>query len=350
MELPTASGQYWVEYDIRPYSQALKNVDRPQQAIIDWIIRETGSDVWFNEPMGILSADRSTLRVYHNKGMHQVVGQIYERFVNGNHEPQVFGLRMISIANPNWRSKAIPLMRSTESKTPGVQAWLLSKENAAIVGAQLRQRQDAREIHSVDLTMVHGQSQVLEQLRSRTYLKEYIPNTVSQWPPLTPKYGEILEGYRMVVSPLLSLDGRTIDVLLKCDIDQVERLNPVGIDSQMAGANLQIEVPQVVSWRLHERFQWPTDQVLVLSCGVVAAPTGTVQNTLLGGSGPAFINRIMPANMAGQRNDALLVLEYKGSSATRLNPGASAEPPTAGIAPPVKSLGSSPPSLTRGRY
>ena len=45
MELPAAQGQHWVEYDIRPYTQNLKNVERPQQIILDWILRETGTDV-----------------------------------------------------------------------------------------------------------------------------------------------------------------------------------------------------------------------------------------------------------------------------------------------------------------
>jgi hypothetical protein len=352
IDLPNSSGQYWVEYDIRPYTQNLKSVDRPQQAIIDWIVRETGSDLWFNEPMGILTADRSTLRVYHNAGMQQVVAQIYERFVNGSHEPQVFGLRLISIGNPNWRSKALPLMRSTDSKTPGLQAWLMTKENAAIFGAQLRQRQDAREIHSVELNMIHGQSQVLEQLRSRTYLKEYVPNTMAPWPPLNPKYGEIQEGYRMVFSPLLSLDGRGIDTMIKCDIDQVERLTPVSLDAPTPNTNLQVEVPQLVSWRLHERFRWPTDNVLVLSCGIVAAPTGSVQNTLFGGGGTNLfgINRLVPASMAGQRSDALLVIEYKGSGSNQLVPPSGVASPVAGGAANVPNLGSNPASVSRGRY
>jgi hypothetical protein len=343
MELPNSSGQYWVEYDIRPYTQNLKTIDRPQQAIIDWIIRETGSDVWFHEPVGILTADRSTLRVYHTAGMHQVVAQVYERFVNGTHEPQVFSLRMISIGNPNWRSKALPLMRSAEAKTPGLQAWLLSKENAAILGAQLRQRQDAKEIQSVDLTMIHGQTQTLEQLRPRNFLKEYVPNTVTPWPPLNPKYDNIQEGYRMVFSPLLSLDGRSMDVMLKCEIDQVERFLSVPIDTPTAGTSLQIQVPQLVSWRLQERFRWPTDQILVLSCGVVAAPTGTPQNTLFGGGAPGFlgVDRLIPASMAGQRNDALLVIEYKGSSTNQLIPSAAAAKSAAGVGGA---------SVSRGRY
>ncbi|MFM8572607.1 MAG: hypothetical protein ACKOAU_13525 [Pirellula sp.] len=172
LELPNDAGQYWVEYDLRPYTQALKNVDRPQQAVIDWIVRETGSELWFQEPVGVLTADRTTLRVYHNAGMQKVVAQVYERFVNGINEPQIFNLRLITIGNPNWRSKALPLMRSAAARSPGVSAWLMPKENGAIVMAQLRQRQDVREVQSVDLKMVQGQTQVVEQMRPRNYLRE----------------------------------------------------------------------------------------------------------------------------------------------------------------------------------
>jgi len=355
LELPNTSGQYWVEYDIRPYAQALKNVDRPQQAIIDWILRETGSDVWFNEPMGILSADRSTLRVYHNAGMHQVVAQIYERFVNGNNDPHVYGLRLISISNPNWRSKAVPLMISTSTKTPGAQAWLMSKENAAIFFSQLRQRQDAREIQAADLNMVHGQSQTLEQLRSRNYLKEYIPNASAPWPPMTPSYGEIQEGYRMVFSPLLSLDGRSMDLMLKCDIDQVEKLNTVPISTPNPAVNLQVEVPQFVSWRMNERFRWSTDQVLVLSCGIVAAPTANLENTLLTGGAPNLfgLNRVLP-NLSSQRNDALLIVEYKGSANSQLNAPVAVRPNSAPIpsanGPAVPATANGSLGVSRGRY
>jgi hypothetical protein len=350
-DLPNASGQYWVEYDLRPYAQALKNVDRPQQAVLDWILKETGNDIWFNEPMGVLTADRTTLRVYHNAGMQKVVAQVYERFVNGNNEPHVFGLRLISISNPNWRSKAIPLMASIPTKTPGTQAWVMSKENAAIFFSQMRQRQDAREIQSVDLNMVQGQTQVLEQLRSRNYLREYTPNVTSPWPPLTPSYGEIQEGYRLSFSPLMSLDGKTMDVMLKCDIDQVERLNAVPIDTSTPGVTLQVEVPQFVSWRMQERFRWATDQVLVLSCGVVATPANTVENTLLTGGLPNVfgLNRVLP-NLSSQRNDALLIVEFRGSSNSQLN-GPMMNRPTLGPSPNTNAAAlPSTSGVSRGRY
>ena len=61
--LPSDGGQIWREYDISPYTSRAKNQDKPEQAVIDWILRETGTDVWFSEPLGILSAGRKTLRV-----------------------------------------------------------------------------------------------------------------------------------------------------------------------------------------------------------------------------------------------------------------------------------------------
>lgn len=342
LELPRDAGQYWVEYDLKPYTMALKGVDRPQQAVIDWIIRETGSDLWFQEPVGVLTADRSTLRVYHNAGMQKVVAQVYERFVNGINEPQVYSLRLITIGNPNWRSKALPLMRSAAARSPGVSAWLMPKENGAIVMAQLRQRQDVRELQSVDLRLVQGQTQVIEQMRPRNYLREYAPNTTSAWPPLTPTYGEIQEGYRMVFSPLLSLDGSTMDMMLKCQVDQVEKMNAVPLEVPGAGGAYQVEVPQMITWQMAERFKWPTDHVLILSCGVIAPPVVNAQSTLLtGGAGGLFgINRILP-DLSFQKQDAILVVEYRGSASTQLVPG--------GIAAGGIAAGGSPASgLTNG--
>jgi len=353
MELPTTNGQLWVEYDIRPYTQNLKNVERPQQVVIDWIIRETGTDVWFNEPMGILNADRSTLRVYHNADMQKKVAQVYEKFVNGLTEPQVYGLRLITVGNPNWRTKLTGLMRSVPVETPGVQAWLMPKENAAIFTAQLRTRSDVREVQAVDISMVNGQSQSLEQLRSRNYLREYQSNKTSAWPPYTPVSDEIQEGYKLQVSPLMSLDGRTVDLVLKCEIDQVERLNNVAIDLQIPMSqpqSVKIDVPQVVSWRLHERFRWPSDQVLLLSCGVVAAPVGQVNNTLLSGNPPTLfgLNRILPSP-SGQRTDALFLIEYRGPASTQLNPTLSTPTGPAASANSA-SANSASANVSRGRY
>src|SRR5690606_27871759 len=51
------------------------------------------------------------------------------------------------------------------SQSPGVQAYLVSKENSALLLAMLRGRTDFQELSAVDMVVYNGQSQVLEQIR-----------------------------------------------------------------------------------------------------------------------------------------------------------------------------------------
>src|SRR5262249_32738145 len=76
-------------------------------------------------------------------------------------------------------------------------------------------------------------------------------------------------------SPLLSADSRMVDAVLKCHIDQVEALRPVMVDVPVGlGINqtVKLDVPQMSQFRLHERFRWPVDQVLLVSLGLVPSP------------------------------------------------------------------------------
>lgn len=325
-KLPSDAGQVWQEYDLRPYTKQLSSIDRPHQAVVDWVLRETGSDAWFTDPFGFINADHDTLRVYHNREMQKVVQGVHERFVNGTSEPQLYGLRIVSVGNPNWRTRAHGLMRSVQAQSPGVQAYLLSKENSALLMSLLRGRSDFKEISATDMSVYNGQSQMLEQIRGRNFVQDLQPAPGS-WPPYMPVTGEIKEGYRLQLSPLLSLDKSSVDLVMKCNIDQVERLAKVNLELPMQSGQAysgQINVPQVASWRLHERFRWPSDQVLLLSCGVVAAPQGTsgppAAGSLLGqGSSMLGLDRMLSST--GERAEALLMIEYRGDANDRLPAG-----------------------------
>jgi len=362
LTLPSDAGQYWMEYDLRPYTSRLKNVDRPQQALLDWILRDTGTDVWFNEPAGVLTADRSTLRVYHNEGMQKTVQQVYEKFVNGTSEPQTFALRIIMIGSPAWRQRAMGWMKPVEVQAPGVSAWLLTKENSALLGALIRSRNDVVETALPQITLFNGQSSNIEQLRSRNYVREYTRQE-QPYPVYIPVSDEIQEGYKLQFSPLLSTDMRAMDVSLKCSIDQVERLNNVTIDLPAANGTMttaQINVPQLVSWRMHERFRWPTDQVLMLSCGVIAAPNNNsaAPNSLFGSPAMAASNGILGLgkllpNAAGTRSDALLVMEYIGPAAANLTASPtnqSANIGSVGVPAPIATNPNTSSPISRGRY
>ncbi len=329
--LPNADGQTWVEYDLRPYTSRIEQVDRPEQAIVDWILRETGTEIWFNEPLGFMSASRDTLRVYHVPEVQRRVQAIVERFVSSKAESYVLGVRLMTVGSPNWRAKALPLMRAVPVQSPGVDAWLLSKENAALLVAQLRKRSDYAEHGSPNLVISNGQSHTLERRQARSYLRS-IRVRENGWPLYQAEPATLSEGYSLLLSPLVAVDGQFLDAAVKCHIDQLERFIPVAVDVPSAigtTQRLQVEVPQLSSWRLHERFRWPTDEVLLLSCGVIAAPTPDVA---VG----------MPLNFssAPPRADALLLLDCKGKASQTLVGGSA----------PAAETARGTTDISRGRY
>jgi hypothetical protein len=273
--LPNDGGQVWREYDITPYTLRVTSTNRPEQAIVDWVLRETGYDAWHSDPLGILCANGRTLRVYHTPQMQEQVSEIVDRFVNPQTQDQAFGVRLITIGSPNWRAKMQQVLRPVPVQSQGVQAWLLSKEDAAMMTAELQKRTDFREHSSPHLLVQNGQATVISATRPRTYIKEVLLKP-EVWPGFQPNMGQIDEGFSVEFKPLLSLDGKMIDAVVKCNIDQVEKLSTVMLDVPTPAAPRQrteIQVPQVDSVRFAEKFHWPTDMVLVIGFGIVPTPT-----------------------------------------------------------------------------
>ena len=313
-QLSNTAGQEHRIYDLRPYTDALKNYDRPERAIVDWILRETGSELWFSEPFGFMNVNRDQLSVYHTPEMQRLVQGVVERFVEGEKDPQLLSMRIVRVSSPTWRNAAYPLMQHVNVESPGVQAWLLSKENAALVMNQLRQRPDAEQRQEMNMAVHNGQTGKVIDIRGRNYIRSYRPSQ-SGWPPYEPDTGELHEGYKLSISPLLSKDSRVIDCVIEADIDQVDKLNPVDLELPVQGGQSyrgRIEVPQLVSWRLKERFRWPSDMVLLLSCGVVAHPEGQGNISI-----PLLNLDALTGNTSG-RADALLFVQFRGRASESL--------------------------------
>jgi ferredoxin len=227
--LPNTHGQVWREYDISPYTLRVTTTNRPEQAVIDWILRETGYEAWHSEPLGVLSATSRTLRVYHTPEMQAVVAGIVDRFVHSEAETRPFGLRVITLDDPSWRMRAHSIMRPVAAQTPGVLAWLLSKEDAAMLLAEMRRRTDYREHSSPHLLVSSGQSAVVSTMRSRAYIRDVVMRA-GTYPGYEPQTGQVDDGLSLEFSPLVSVDSKLIDAVIKCDIDQVEKMVATGID------------------------------------------------------------------------------------------------------------------------
>lgn len=303
--LPNEAGQILRTYNIRPYTVRVTSTNRPEQAIVDWILRETGYEAWHSEPVALLCANPSTLTVYHTPEMHAVVADVVDRFINTEAESQAFGLRVVTVGHPDWRAKAHAVLHPVPVQTQGIQAWLVHKEDAALVLADLRKRMDFREHSSPHLLVNNGQSTTVSAIRPRTFIRDVLIRP-EVWPGFQPEQTQFDEGFSLELSPLLSMDGRTVDSVIKCNIDQLERLASVILETPTAVAPRQrtkIEVPQVTHCRLHERFRWPADQVLIVGLGVVATPVPEKPNGLLAS---------LPMLASPPRADLLVFVESRG--------------------------------------
>jgi hypothetical protein len=308
--LPNEQGQLYREYDISPYALRVTTTKHPEQAIVDWIRRETGDDIWHGEPLAFLSATSKTLRVYHTPQIQATVAEIVDRFNSSETEAQAFSLRVITVDSPNWRERYLRSLNSVPVQTPGVQAWMLEKEAAAALLAGLRRRSDYREHNSPQLTVTNGQPMVVSAMRGRNYIRS-VKLRADAWPGFEQDATTVDEGFALEFTPLLAGDGRTVDATVKCDIDQVERMVPVMMDVPTAAAPRQrtkIEVPQIAHFRFHERFRWPVEQVLVIGLGVVADPVPSESKPLVPGI-PLLTQSGPP------RADLLLVVENRGRAA-----------------------------------
>lgn len=295
--LSSDAGQIWREYDIRSFTDRSRSQEQPEQTIVDWILRETGTNTWFGEPMGVLSANRDTITVYHTRRVQAIVEGVIDRFLNTPSEANEVGLRLVTVDSPNWRVKAARMLTRVQTQTPGIEAWLISRENAALLLHELGQRADYRDHSSPNLTIFNGQTHAVKGTRPRMF------SAGQQTTSASPQMGRVDEGFSLQVSPLVSREGDSIEAVIKCSVNQVEGFTPLWVsDVDQFGMlkRSQVKVPQVSSWQLHERFRWPINEVLLVSRGLVASP---------GPANPSPLRKILDSSSS--RSNALLFLESR---------------------------------------
>ena len=275
-------GQVLRQYDISPYT--LRSSDnRPQRAIIDWILRDTGYETWHSETVAMLNADSRTLRAYHTPEVQHQVAEIVQRFVNPLNEQTTYSFRLVSIGHPDWRSRAQKLMQPVPLQSQGAEAWLLAKEDAATLLADLAKRLDFRIHGSPRMIVNNGRTSAITLGRKRSFVRSLL-SPGGDPSGRQPNNGQLDEGISLELSPLASLDGNYVDALLKCKVTQLEKTIPLKLEAPgstpLSRQWYSIEVPQLVARQLHERFRWPREKVLLISLGVGPRPIVENKNPL----------------------------------------------------------------------
>ena len=142
----------------------------------------------------------------------------------------------------------------------GANAWLLSKEDAAVLLNALQRRGDYHEHSSPHLLINNGQASVISAQRGRAFVRDVNPRP-DAWQGYDNLPGQIDEGFSMEFQPLLSTDRRSVDAMIKCQIDQVEKLVPVMLEVPTQASPRQrakVEVPQVSNFRFGEPSAGPS--------------------------------------------------------------------------------------------
>ena len=206
------------------------------------ILRETGYEAWHTEPLVISRDAPQVARVPYARDAGHRGGHCRSvRFERSGND--AFSLHD-HVGQPNWRAQAQGLLQ-LGVQTPGVQAWLVERE--ATVACRASPRTDFRE-HSSPLAVNNGQSTVVSATRAKGY-ERYLARGLAG---VRAGGMQIDEGY--VWSSALVV-GRWADD--RCD-DQVH------VDQWKIGAGrsmprrwrrqrTKIEVPQLTSFRFHER-------------------------------------------------------------------------------------------------
>ncbi|MDR1963303.1 MAG: hypothetical protein LBQ50_05950 [Planctomycetaceae bacterium] len=280
-KIPKSHDQIWREYDITPYTKGrnFPATTQPEQTIVDWILRQTGTKTWHSLPFGILTADSDKLYVYHTKEVQLIVADIVDRFVN----PQFFNesctIRMISLSRPDWIAKGHPYLRPMWIASPGVQGWILEREGAQALLQELARRTDFKEIAPPQFLIPNGIAHNVVSKKQRTYLRDVQINAAT-----LNGYAEdrvtIEEGFGVSFVPLSFLDGLDIAATIKLDIVQIEKMIPLMIDAPTTTnprQRIQIESPQVACFKLDEMIRWPKNKILLLDLGTIPLPNSSEQ-------------------------------------------------------------------------
>jgi len=279
--LPGDNGQIGRAYDISPYTNRPTQSQSPQNTITNWILRRSGQEFWHGEPFGFISATRQQLIVYHTPEMQNFIADTVDRFVSSKNAQKTFSLRIFSLNSPDWRNRNFTHLVPIRINTPGVQGWLVSKTHVGLLLDNIARRNDVRELVSSNSVLLNAQTTTVPYQVTRNFVRDVQVRPGAPGGYITDPTS-LTEGFQFEITPLISLDGKTLEARIKCDLVQVDKMHPLTFNtpsSASPSAKVTVEVPQVANFSVDELVSWPADTVLLLDLGIVPLLIPTPQQT-----------------------------------------------------------------------
>lgn len=268
--IPPEPGQQWRQFDISRYTGLDHSQPNPQNAIVEWIFRRTGTTPWYGEKISVLSASRARIRAYHDAKHLEQVAEVIDRFTDAVTDFLSVRIRFVAAVDTRWRYAVYSRLTPVGSGAQGQQIWTLKTEDAAFVLAQMQIYQGFRLLTDQKVDMVNGQTLSVKTSEPRGYTGGMARESAVGL-GYQPKAEQLEEFVNLRLSPLLTYDGDAVDAAIDLTANTVKSLHRTKVIAprDLGPSEITIDVPEVVESRLSQTVKgWPLGQTLLISGGI----------------------------------------------------------------------------------
>lgn len=286
--LPDENGQFWVVYDITPYTDRFPNVSSPQDSIVDWILFDSGEGFWRKEPFSVLSATRERLYVYHSSSVQRYVSNVIDRFIEPDKRGINYSIKIVVLQSPDWRSKVFQYLTPLNSTIVGngadVQSWLAERSDMNKVVAELAKRTDYVLLNTGKNIVPNGETFGWAAAQPRkTFNRDYRADSTNS-AGYSADVSSVDEGFRIEATPLLSTTGETLEMTFRYRSTTVEKTRSFSMRVPTATSprqQLNVEKPSIVSCDFRGKISAPRSKSAIVDLGLV--PLALPKNSEQGG-------------------------------------------------------------------
>lgn len=274
-QLPNQDGQFWIVYDLTPFTDRFSPTAEPQKSIVEWIRFDSGKDFWHKEPFGVLSASRERLYVYHNADIQRYVSNIVDRFVDPAKSVFSFSIRVVAVQSPEWRLRSsqylTPASVTLEGNGADVQGWIVERDNIAKIIGDLEKRSDYMELSDSKNKVPNGRTFGWAAAAPRkSFARDYRADSEAASGYMA-DVSTVDEGFCVETTPLLSTTGDTLEVAFRYSATVVEKMRSFNMRVPTAVAprqQLEVERPQIVSCDISGRIAFPRTKCVIVDLGM----------------------------------------------------------------------------------
>jgi hypothetical protein len=270
-DFPVEPGQVFRGFDISKYTSLPHEATNPQDALVEWIFRRTGSGIWHGDRIAVLSAGRAQVRAYHTPKVLKQVEEVVERFVEAQPSDYIkLRVRFCAASDPKWRYLVGSRLAPVAAGPHGQQVWSVDVENAAFLRTQMQVNQGFKMLEDREIKMINGQTLNVAREADVDYIVGPQRDSAAGL-GYQPGTAKLKEGIYLRVSPLYTFEGDAVDLALDLQAVTVKSKIATKILTrrEIGPSDMTIEVPEVVETRLNRSIEgWKLGNTLLISAGI----------------------------------------------------------------------------------